>query len=236
MTLALFHAKKLAELPHVVHGFTHRQGGVSTKHYESLNLAQRPDEDSKNVTANRHRVLEHLGRSDAELVCLKQVHGDTIVQVSREAGRSIEADGVWTQDPKAAIGVLVADCVPMLLAARSKNSIAAVHAGWRGTPTRISGSHGRASRICGHCAHRPCCRHWPGNWSLLFEIGEEISDALREAFPDIRLRFNHEKTAKRWLIYQLNRTALRDAGVPDENIEILTHCTACDKRFFPIMT
>ena len=119
-------------------GFTTREGGASTGPYASFNLSTRVGDPRASVEKNQERLLGLLGRQGARLVTLRQVHGAEIVQVSNAAGRSIEADGVLTTDPLALLSVLVADCVPLLMADTKGTVVAAVHAGWRGTRERIA--------------------------------------------------------------------------------------------------
>jgi len=124
-------AKKLA-LPRVKHGFFGRQGGVSEGVYASLNCGPGSGDDRAKVIENRHRAMEALG--GAELVTLYQVHSAKVVSVTDpwDIANSPEADAMVTDRPRLALGILTADCAPVLLADAEKGVIGAAHAGWKG--------------------------------------------------------------------------------------------------------
>lgn len=107
-----------------------RTGGVSDGPYASLNLGDHVGDDVAAVTANRRRFARALG---AEPVWLRQVHGSRVVDAGTvPSGEVPEADGAWTDRPGVACVVLVADCLPVLLAARNGRAVGAAHGGWRG--------------------------------------------------------------------------------------------------------
>lgn len=108
-----------------------RQGGVSTGPWQSLNLGSHVGDDAASVAVNRTRWARAV---DARPVWLNQVHGTTVRRVGADdAGRPpAMADAAWTDEPGVACTVLVADCLPVLLAARDGRAVAAAHAGWRG--------------------------------------------------------------------------------------------------------
>ncbi|MEK7703881.1 MAG: peptidoglycan editing factor PgeF, partial [Myxococcota bacterium] len=178
-------------------------------------------------------LLGALGRPDATWVSLRQVHGDVIVEVTRRAGRMIEGDGLWTRDRDVALAVLVADCVPVLFAARSTPAVAAVHAGWKGTRLQIARR--MVERLAGAGipagdlvvalgpAIGPCC----------FDIGSEVADALTAAHPGatgaVGQRENGHFFADLWA---LNQQALIDAGVLPSAIDVVRRCTRCDPTFY----
>ena len=112
------------------HGFFGRTGGVSTGAYESLNAGLRSDDDRAHVEENRRRIRESLGADF--MVSLAQVHSDRVVICDTEPVGHIEADGMVTRVPGLALGVLSADCGPVLLADAKAGVVGACHAGWRG--------------------------------------------------------------------------------------------------------
>ncbi|MEM9765117.1 MAG: peptidoglycan editing factor PgeF [Pseudomonadota bacterium] len=113
------------------HGFFTRAGGVSTGLYESLNGGQGSADDGAAVATNRDRIAGHLGASS--LVSVGQVHSPTAVSVDAPfTGSRPEADAMATATPGLALGILTADCAPVLLADREAQVIGAAHAGWRG--------------------------------------------------------------------------------------------------------
>ena len=116
----------------VRHGFFTRRGGVSAGPYASLNCSLSGGDDPVHVAANRAAVAAALGA--AHLLGLTQVHGADAVTVTEPwaPGAGPRADALVTRVPGLALGVVTADCTPVLLADRDAGVIGAVHAGWRG--------------------------------------------------------------------------------------------------------
>lgn len=122
--------------PHVVHGFFLRTGGISTGIYESLNCAPLSADDPACVKENRARAAMALGVAPDHLLTLSQTHSATchIVRAPWKPGQIMEGDALVTDRPGLALGVLTADCAPVLLAGKSESGpvIGAAHAGWKG--------------------------------------------------------------------------------------------------------
>jgi polyphenol oxidase len=133
-------ARCLASLPGVRHGFFTRAGGVSRGLYASLNCGPGSSDESSHVAENRGRVARHLGAGERNLVTLYQVHGATALAVEGPvaAHDRPKADAVVTRTPGLAVGVLTADCTPVLFADPDAKVVAAAHAGWRGAAAGIS--------------------------------------------------------------------------------------------------
>jgi len=122
----------------VAHGFLGREGGVSTGVYASLNTGLGSGDDPDRVRENRRRALDTVGPG-ATLVTLYQVHSARAVTVTEpwdDAARP-QADALVTDRPGLALGVLTADCAPVLLADSRAGVIAAAHAGWKGALTGV---------------------------------------------------------------------------------------------------
>jgi len=229
MAATLLRSALLAGVPGIVHGFSTRQGGASTGAFASCNLSLRVGDERLAVNANRAAALSALGRSDATLVLLKQVHGDGIVEVTQRAGRTIEADGLWTRDRGAVLAVLVADCVPVLMASRDGRAVAAVHAGWRGTAARIVARMVTRLGEAGFAAKDLFVTLGPAIGPCCFAIGEDTAAQLEKAFagsPAVRRGAPGQAVADLW---ELNTQALIEAGVPAANIEALRRCTDCTR-------
>jgi YfiH family protein len=130
--LAPITAACLTALPGIAHGFFTRQGGVSTGIYADLNCGLGSYDIQENVGRNRTLVSAHLGAQ--HLVTVHQVHSAVAVRVDGPIARNAlpRADALVTTVPRFAIGVLSADCTPVLFADPQARVIAAAHAGWRG--------------------------------------------------------------------------------------------------------
>jgi polyphenol oxidase len=107
---------------------TTRAGGVSRPPFDSFNMGDHVGDDPGVVAANRRRLADAIGLAD-RVVWMNQVHGDRVVAVDAP-GRTVDnADGLVTTEPRLALAVLSADCVPVLMADARAGVVAAVHAG-----------------------------------------------------------------------------------------------------------
>lgn len=122
----------LSSLNGIAHGFFTRHGGVSAGIYASLNCGIGSKDEPAAIRENRGRVTSHLGADN--LASAYQVHGTTALVVSGPwpAGERPKADAMVTATPGIALGVLTADCAPVLFADEQARVVAAAHAGWRG--------------------------------------------------------------------------------------------------------
>jgi YfiH family protein len=120
--------------PQLEHGFFTRRGGVSTGLYASLNCGPGSDDDPARVAENRRLAAELLGVSDTMLCTAHQVHGQDVVFVTKPWAASArpKADAMVTRATGIALGVLAADCAPVLFADPLARVIGAAHAGWQG--------------------------------------------------------------------------------------------------------
>ena len=108
---------------------TTRNGGVSARPYDSLNLGTHVGDDANKVARNRVLLQGALG---AKPVFLNQVHGTDMLAVAHDTPDSASADGAFTCERGLACTIMVADCLPVLLCDVQGRQVAAVHAGWRG--------------------------------------------------------------------------------------------------------
>jgi YfiH family protein len=126
----------LAAIPHVRHAFFTREGGVSSGLFTSLNCGYGSADSPANVAENRARAAAQLGVPPERLLTLHQVHSTQVLTVDgstlwRSPGAP-KADALVTDRPGIALGVLSADCAPVLLADAQRRVVGAAHAGWRG--------------------------------------------------------------------------------------------------------
>ena len=128
--LVCLNAEILA-LPHVRHGFFTRHGGVSKGEYASLNGKLSPTgDDPACVQKNKKRIARHL--SCPRLVIPNQTHGNHAICLTKKPQKIPTADALITSTPHLAIGVVTADCAPVLFASPTHSTIAVAHIGWRG--------------------------------------------------------------------------------------------------------
>jgi hypothetical protein len=114
---------------HVAAVFTTRQGGVSPAPWHSFNLGDHVGDDAARVAANRALLQQAVGRRP---VFLRQVHGNDVLELSAEMPNGLDADACVVAGPGLAATIMVADCLPLLLADEHGLVVAAAHAGWRG--------------------------------------------------------------------------------------------------------
>ncbi len=124
----------LNDITRLRHGFFTRDGGVSEGLYASLNCGFGSRDEPRRVAANRARAMRQLGRPAESLVTVRQEHTARVVEVTEPFTHDAAptADAMVTRVPGIALGVLTADCAPVLIADAKAGVIAAIHAGWRG--------------------------------------------------------------------------------------------------------
>lgn len=124
----------LNEVNHIRHAFFTREGGVSEGIYASLNCGPGSDDQAHRVAENRARAMAMLDLSHDALVTVHQCHTPEAVVVDApwDEGERPRADAMVTTRPGLALGILTADCAPVLFADRGGTVIAAAHAGWKG--------------------------------------------------------------------------------------------------------
>lgn len=115
----------------IAHGFFGRDGGVSTGLYASLNCGPGSRDEPVSVAENRRRVAEALAPG-AELVSLSQIHSPIVHTLDHAPAQRPEGDAMVTATPNLGLGILTADCAPVLLADAQARVIGAAHAGWKG--------------------------------------------------------------------------------------------------------
>ena len=135
-------APALENLSGVKHGFFTRRGGVSGGLYDSLNCGFSTNDARESVQANRDRAVARLGLASDRLAAVQQVHSARTVVIGDDwvQGALEQADALATRRRGIALGVLGADCAPILLADSDAGVIGAAHAGWRGALDGVTDS------------------------------------------------------------------------------------------------
>lgn len=227
----------LAGLEGIVHGFFTRRGGVSEGPFASLNVGLGSGDLPERVAANRARIAAMLAIPPDRLLSARQVHG-TVCLAAEEpwplADRP-EADALVCARPELAVGVVTADCAPVLLADPVAGLVAAVHAGWRGlrdgilaaTVARLKAMGSRPQDL--RAAIGPCIG------AASYEVGPELARAFTDADPD-HARFFAARPDSDRLLFDLKgccRHALLRAGLLPEQVETLPQDTCAEEaRFF----
>jgi polyphenol oxidase len=170
----------LKEQSGIRHGFFTREGGVSAGIYASLNCGFGSGDTGGNVRENRARVAAQLGTSRAELVTVRQVHSIRVIIADApwQPDAAPEADAIVTLLPSLAIGVLTADCTPVLFADPEAMVVAAAHAGWKGAKAGIIDAVIEAMEGLGARRDRICAAIGPTISQAAYEVGPEFEAAF----------------------------------------------------------
>jgi polyphenol oxidase len=180
----------LADLPEgVVGGFSTRHGGVSDPPWDELNLALHVEDDSQRVLANRLALAQRLGATD--LLLPHQVHGAQVfvVDASRKSPERFaaagppEADALVTTQPTAPLGVLVADCLPVLMADTGNRVVGAAHVGRRGLVGGVLQATINAMVVAGTRPADIVAVIGPGACGRCYEVPERMRDEVDAIVP-----------------------------------------------------
>ena len=128
-------SKKLSKFNEIEHGFFNQKGGISKGIYKSLNCGTGSFDKRKNITNNLKIVCKKIGTSSKKLILLNQIHSNKFHYINKECrfdNKKLNGDALITNSKKIAIGVLTADCVPILIYDKNKKIVSAIHAGWKG--------------------------------------------------------------------------------------------------------
>ena len=169
-------APVLENLPGIRHGFFTREGGISEGIYAGLNCGPGSNDDPANVAENRSRVAGKLGVAGEDLCTMYQVHGSDVmlVQGGYPDDQRPQADGMVTTTPGVALGILTADCAPVLFAEPESGVIGAAHAGWRGALEGVTDTVIEAMMDLGARRSRICAVVGPCISQDSYEVGPEF--------------------------------------------------------------
>ena len=164
---------------------TDRYGGVSRGSFASLNLGSHVDDDPRAVAENRRRVATAIGVEADRLLFVRQVHGERVVRADGPwAGAEPEGDAIVTCARGLALGVLVADCTPVLLCDVDAGVVAAAHVGRRGLLAGIVPAVLAAMADLG--ARRISARVGPSICARCYETGAALRDEVADVLPETR--------------------------------------------------
>ena len=225
-------SQALGGLHGVRHGFFGRRGGVSQGVWDSLNVGLRSGDRPERVAANRARAAEALGATPGGLVTARQVHGVTALAVAAPWGNAEapEADALVTDRPGLLLGVLAADCGPILLADPEAGVIGAAHAGWKGAlggvlegvvaaMVGLGAAPARITAVLGPCIAQPS-----------YEVGPEfVACFTAQAADNVRFFAPFGERAQFDLKGYIGQR-LRLAGVG--RVEVMPHDTCADEKHF----
>ena len=129
----MFFSKKIKKFRKVRHCFFSKNGGFSNGVYKSLNCGEGSMDKKKNVRKNLTFVSKKMGVKRNNLILMFQTHSNKVIEVKKNKLKNkIMADAIITRDKNIALGVVTADCVPVLLCDAKNEIVGCIHAGWKG--------------------------------------------------------------------------------------------------------
>jgi YfiH family protein len=180
----------------------------------------------------------HLATPPSDIVRVSQVHGRKVLVIDpvrapwSGAGQTIEADAIVCTDPALAIAVRVADCVPILIADRSRRVVAAIHAGWRGTCAGVTAATIESIESIdelGVAAADLVATIGPSMGGCCYQVDDKVRVAFLSMTPDAVAWFAEDGPGHWTLdLWRANRDQLEAAGVPPANIHTMGVCTKHD--------
>lgn len=220
-------------------GFTTRNGGVSRPPYHSLNLGLGTDDQLPSVEGNRSTLTRSFDLSPHQLLTVKQVHGNDILLVDEPNPDlnhflSVEVDAIITNQPEIMLGVLTADCIPILIWHPTQKIGAAIHAGWRGA---ASGLIQKVINAIGKNFNIPAAELraaiGPGIGAHKYEVDRPVRDAFRQG-TGFWENISEETRLGHW---KLNiplscQLQLEQVGLKQQNIDVAEQCTCCHAELF----
>lgn len=207
----------LAAQPGLRHGFFTRTDGVSTGIVAAMNCGYGSNDDPANVTANRARAMALLGVPAEALTTVHQVHSPDVATVTTPFPHAAapKADALVTDRPGIALGILTADCVPVLFVDPVARIIGAAHAGWKGAATGVLEATIAAMTALGADPVRMLAGIGPHIGWDSYEVGPEFRDRFLAMNGGHTALFRPSARADHWMFdiggYVARR--LRAAGV-----------------------
>ena len=121
------------------HGFFTRLDGLSKKQFRSLNCSSSNDDDKKNVYENRLIAIKNLNLNKKKLILITQTHSSKVIRITKNnLDKNIKADGVITSLNNVTLGILTADCAPVIIYDDKNKFVCNLHSGWKGSLNNIS--------------------------------------------------------------------------------------------------
>ena len=232
----------LDALDFIRHGFLSRIGGISEPPFSSLNFDTRDGDDIKNVEHNKTIAGRLFGFDTSRVLTINQSHGNDALIIDKPvkdiSGLSkTSADAIITNQYGIAIGILTADCVPIIMVDPVKKIIGIVHAGWSGTAKRIVQK-----------TIETMVKHFDsGKKEILAAIGPSIGQCCYKVDGVVAREFRDNefinlvpagsKQGKEALCWRLdlkktNLSQMVNSGVLEKNISIEDFCTSCRNDLF----
>ena len=134
----MFYSKKFQKFNELKHCFFSRKGGFSSGLYKGLNCGRGSKDKKKNIVRNLKKVAKKMSVKNSHLILMHQTHSDKVIEINKNNyKKKISSDAMITKMRGIALGVVTADCVPILIYDKKNKIIGCIHAGWRGAITGV---------------------------------------------------------------------------------------------------
>tara|TARA_R110002095_G_scaffold113977_2_gene99493 strand:- start:4785 stop:5555 length:771 start_codon:yes stop_codon:yes gene_type:complete len=231
----LIQSDALSAFPNITHGFFTREGGISSGIYEGRNCGLGSDDLRSKVIENRGRTADDLGVPRDHLLTVYQVHSPNVIVADKPwaADAAPEGDALVTATRGLALGILTADCTPILFADPEAGVIGAAHAGWKGAIGGVLEATIDAMTSLGAKPAQISCSVGPTISQANYEVGPEFQKQFVAEAPDNNIYFipsareNHfQFDLSRFVADRLDRLGINSI----DNINLCTYADAT--RFF----
>lgn len=226
----------------IAHGFSSRQGGVSSGSFSSLNLSRSREDLPEKVRENYRLFCRAVGIPSEPIVLCHQIHSDVIHVVTEEDALpdlydldNLLGDGLITNRPGLTLSVFYADCIPVLLYDPVKRVIAAVHSGWRGTSRDIAGNAAsKMMEVFGSLPEDILAAVGPGICSCCFETHEDVPEAMQYSLGEDISTFITPLLSGKFHVdlKGIIQNRLLSKGLLPEHIAVSHLCTSCHPDLF----
>lgn len=222
------------DFPGLTHGFFTRKGGVSSGIYEGLNVGLGSKDNRDSVLENRKRVANALGAEVDWLATPYQIHSPNVISLSAPLaeGADKNGDALVTNQPGLAIGVLTADCGPVLFADSHAGVVGAAHAGWKGAIGGVLENTVVAMEALGARREHISAVLGPTISQSAYEVGPEFYDRFSEQDSDWKRYFIASRTTDHHMFdlpaFIMDRLKKANIG----NVCTLGLCTYADEKQF----
>ncbi|MCT8996790.1 peptidoglycan editing factor PgeF [Chelativorans intermedius] len=216
----------------IKHGFFTRAGGVSEGIYRGLNVGLGSDDSRAAVLENRRRVARWMGVEARNLCTLHQCHSAHVVVVEAPLDDARpKADAMVTARPGLALGVLAADCGPVLFADAQAQVVGAAHAGWKGAMDGVMENTIAAMERLGARRDRIVAVLGPSISQENYEVGPEYRQRFLAADPE-NARYFRPSGRPDHALFDLNRYTIDRLARAGVTAQMLGHCTYADEASF----
>ncbi|NOZ65548.1 MAG: peptidoglycan editing factor PgeF [Alphaproteobacteria bacterium] len=203
----------LLDAPNIRHGFFSRKGGCSSGIYASLNCGPGSDDKAENIAKNRRVVLSALDPKAVQICGLYQIHSNIVHFLDKPWGPDNlpKGDAIVTRQKNIALGILTADCAPVLFSDPENGIIGAAHAGWKGALNGVLEN--TIQMMCDKGAKRANIRAaiGPAIVQKNYEVGPEFKEAFKEQpsfFRDSHRKDHYLFDLKGFVLNQLEKSGL----------------------------